>query len=145
MPEEIERAEIAVQRVDDEDDVGPEQHRVREPRQLHHQQEHQQADDEILLRVGALRVDRDAFEFEAEIEERVDADADIERDDGMVGDRRQPFVEIALLVHEQDLQDQRDREQARDQLLRAAEAGVEVPDQPDELDQREDESQVLQI
>ena len=94
---------------------------MREPRQLHHQQEHQQPDDVILLREGALRVDRDAFELEIEIDEGIDADADIDRDQQMVGDRRQPFVEIVLLVHEQDLQDQRDRHHVRHQLLRAAE------------------------
>ena len=109
MPEEIDRAQIAPERVDDQDDIGPEQDRMREPRQLHHQQEHQQADDEILLRERALRIDRDALELEIEIDEGIDADAEIERDEEMVGDRRQPFVEIVLLVHEQDLQGQRDR------------------------------------
>ena len=70
---------------------------MREPRQLHHQQEHQQPDDEILLREGALRIDRDALELEVEIDEGVDADADIDGDDEVVDDRRQPFVEIVLL------------------------------------------------
>ncbi len=94
MPEEVDRAEISPERVDDEDDVGPEQDRMGEPRQLHHQQEHQQPDDEILLRVGALRIDRDPLELEIEIDEGIDADADIDRDQRVVGDRRQPFVEI---------------------------------------------------
>ena len=144
MPEEIDRAQIAPERVDDEDDVGPEQDRMGEPRQLHHQQEHQQPDDEILLRVGALRVDRDALELEIEIDEGIGADADVEGDQEMVRDRRQPFIEIARLIHEQDLQGQRDRQHVRDQLLPAALAGVEEPDQPDELDQREDEDQIAQ-
>ena len=81
MPEEIDRAQVALQRVEDENDVGPEQDRMGEPRQLHHQQEHQQADDEILLRVGALPVDRDFLEFPPEVPEGVEANADVERDD----------------------------------------------------------------
>ncbi len=67
MPEEIDRAEIPPERIDDEDDVDPEQHRVSEPRELHHQQEHEQPDDEILLCVGALPLDRDLFELEVEM------------------------------------------------------------------------------
>ena len=62
----------------------------------------------------------------------------------MVGGGGQPFVEIVLLVHEQELQDQRGRHHARDQFLRAAEAGVEKPDEPDDLDQREDKRQIFE-
>ena len=51
---------------------------MREPRQLHHQQEHQQADDEVLPGVGALPLDRDVLELEEEIDEGIDADADID-------------------------------------------------------------------
>ena len=63
MPEEVERAQISPQRVDDHHEVDPEQNRVGEARQLHHQQENEQADDEILRRPGALAVDRDLFKL----------------------------------------------------------------------------------
>ncbi len=114
-------------------------------RQFHHQEEHQEADDVILLREGALGVDRDPLVFLEEVIEGVGSDADVDGDDDVVGDRRQPRIEIVIAVHEQDLQDQRDRQQTRHQLQRAAEAGVEVPDQPDELDRREQEDQVVEI
>ncbi len=144
MPEEIDRAEIPPKRVEDENDVGPEQHRMCQPRQLHHQQEHQQADEEVLRGVGSLPPDRDLFELAVEMDESVDADADIDRNDDVVGGARQEFVEIAVLVHEQDLQDQRDRHHIRDELLRAAGAGPEIPDQPSCLDHCEDEDDVSQ-
>ena len=86
------------------------------------------------VRVRALPPDRDLLELAVEVDEGVDADADVDRDDDVVGGARQQFVEIAVLVHEQDLQDQRDRHHVRDQFLRAAEAGVVVPEQPDSLD-----------
>jgi len=66
MPEEVEptRKQVAVKRIDDHHDIGPEQDRMVKTRQLHHQQEHQQADDEILCRVGTLAVDCDPIIFE---------------------------------------------------------------------------------
>ncbi len=144
MPEEIDRTEVTPQRVEDEDDVGPEQHRMRQARQFHHQQEHQQADDKVLRGVGPLPPDRDLFELAVEMDESIDADRDIDRDDDVVGGTRQEFVEVAVLIHEQDLQDQRDREDVGDELLRTAGAGPEVPDQPDGLDHCEDENDVSQ-
>ena len=87
MPEEIDRAEIAPQRVEDEDDVGPEQHRMREPRQLHHQQEHQQADDEVLRACRSPAARSRSPRTRDRSDEGVDADADIDRDDDVVGER----------------------------------------------------------
>jgi hypothetical protein len=144
MPEEIERTEVSPQRVGDHHHVDPEQSRMRQPRQFHDQEEHQQPDDEVFSGVGALTPDRDLLELAQKIEESVQADADIDGDDDVVYARRQPFVEIVLLVHEQDLHDQGDRQQARYQLLRSTEAGVKIPDQPDELDQREGEQQIAE-
>jgi hypothetical protein len=37
---------------------------MRQPRQFHHQQEDQQADNEVLARVGALAIDRDVLEID---------------------------------------------------------------------------------
>ena len=115
-----------------------------QPRQLHHQEEDQQADDEILPGKGALGVDGDAFELKQEIDEGINADADIRRHEQMVEGGGQKFIEVILLIHEQDLQDQRDRHHMRDEFLRAAVAGVVEPDQPNELDQREDEDRASQ-
>ena len=147
MPEEVEpaRKHVAVERIDDHHDIGPEQDRMGKTRQLHHQQEHQQADDEILPRVRALAVDRDPIVFEQEVHERIGGDRDVERDEDMVDRRRQPLVQVALLVVKQDLQDQGERDQARGKLQRAAETRVEVPDQPDGEDQRDREYQVTDI
>ena len=117
---------------------------MREPRQLHHQQEHQQPDDVVVLRERALRVDGDAFELVVEIDEGDGADAEIDGDQQMVGDRRQPFVEVVLLVHEENLQGERDRHHPRDELQRPAETGIEEPDQPDELNRRQDERQIIE-
>ena len=69
--------------------------------------------------------------------ESVSANPDIDGDENVVRHRRQRFVEIAVPIHEQDLQGQRERSRAS-QFLTAAEAGVEEPDQPAELDRRED-------
>ena len=142
MPEEIDRTEIAPKCVKDQCEIDPEQNRMSEPRELHHQEEHEQADNEILGGVGALPPDRDVFVFVQEIYKRIEADADVERDERVIGARRQPGIEVALPVHEQYLQDERDRHHARDQLLRTAVARVEIPDQPDELDQRKDQDQI---
>ena len=116
-----------------------------ETRQLHHQQEHQQADNEILLREGPLTVDGDPVVFEQEVHERIDVDRDIERDEDMVDHRRQSRVQVALLVLHQDLQHQGDRDESRGKLQRAAGTRVEVPDQPNEEDRRDRKYQVTEI
>jgi len=63
----------------------------------------------------------------------------------MVNRRRQPLVQVALLVVKQDLQGQGDRNQARGKQQSAAETRVEVIDQPDEEDQRNREYKVTDI
>jgi hypothetical protein len=63
----------------------------------------------------------------------------------MIGDRRQEFVEVILLIHKQDLQDQSDRHHMSNKLLRSTQTCVVIPDQPAELDQREDKAQVAEI
>lgn len=60
----------------------------------------------------------------------------------MIHHRRQSLVKITLLIHEQHLHDQRDRQKIRREFARAAEAGVEIPDQPDGHSERKDEGQV---
>ena len=69
MPEEIDRTEKAPERVGDHEHIGPEQYGMREPGQLHHQQENQQPDDVVVLRERSLRIDRDALELIVEMNE----------------------------------------------------------------------------
>jgi hypothetical protein len=76
--------------------------------------------------------------------EGVEANTDVEHNDRVIGARRQVRIQVALLIHEQDLQDQRDRHHARDELLRSAGPSVKVPDQPDELDQRDNKDQIAE-
>ena len=145
MPEKIERAQISEHRIEHEHEIDPEQSGVGQPRQLHHQQEHEQADDEILPRVGTLPPDRDVFVLKQEVDEGIDADGDVEDHQYVVHGLGQPLVEQIVLVHEQDLQNQRDRQQPGDQFLRAAVAGVAVPHHPHEHDQRNGKGQILEI
>ena len=63
----------------------------------------------------------------------------------MVDRRRQPLVQVALLVVNQDLQGQGERDQARGKQQPAAETRVEVPDQPDGEDKRERKYEVTDI
>ncbi len=142
MPEEIDRTEKAPERVGDHEHIGPEQYGMREPGQLHHQQENQQPDDVVVLRERSLRIDRDPFELIVEMNESPCADAEIDSDQDMVRERRQPFVEVVLLIHEENLQSERDRHHARDEFQRSAEAGVEEPDQPGALNRRQDKDQI---
>src|SRR5205085_2955062 len=121
-----------------------EQNGIDDPRQLHDQEEHKKADNEVVTRVRPLTINYDIFEFVPEIIKGITTDADISGNNDAIGPGRQPSVEIALLIHEKNLQDQRDRHDMRNELLRPAKSCVVVPDQPDELDQRENEDQVRQ-
>jgi len=145
MPEEVERTQVSEHRVEYEREVDPEQRGMGQPRQFHHQQEHEQADDEILGRIGTLPPDRDVFVLIQEVDEGIDTDADVDCHQYVVDDGGQPPVQKLLLGHEQDLQDQCDRQQPGYQFLRAAVAGVAIPDHPDEQDQRKNKGQVLEI
>ena len=106
MPEEVDRAQIAPERVEHHNHVHPEQLLMGDPRELHHQEENQQTHDEVLPGVGALAIDRDLLVFHEKMVEGVYTYAQVDHDKDMIRDRRQPLVDITVFVHVQDLQHQ---------------------------------------
>jgi hypothetical protein len=70
------------------------------------------------------------------------ADPQVNDDQGIVGDGRQFLVYKPIFMHAQDLHRHRDRHESRHEFARASEACVKVPAQPDEHDDRKQESHI---